>query len=130
MRTLEAFLSVMEQQSEIDAAERARLSRIWPAADAAAEQIAAALPTAPWWSRKRRRLLFLTVCEQLDQRQETGELTDEQSQLVLALLRARDAGYRACEATFLASAGTAEPVRSITAGQLLFAVGFDRSRHR
>lgn len=129
MRTLTDFLSAMEREAGIDDAERGRLSRIWPAADAAAQRIAATLPAPPWWSRKRRRALFLDVCGQLDGLQDRGALSDEQAQLVLTLLRARHAGYRLCEATFLispAAAGT----DSLTARQLLLAVRFDRSGQR
>lgn len=85
------------QESEI-----ARLSDIWPAAEQAATDASRRLPPVGWVSFRKPFMAFVTISRYLDELQQARELTDEQVQLALTILRLRSSQYGRAERIFAA----------------------------
>lgn len=132
MRTFETFIAALQQKIPVDHQERERLATLWPAAAESAEYLEANIPPVPWLSPRRRRDIFLRICEQVDAWQDENIINDEQAQLVLTLLRARHWGYRRAESSFVGWAKTEPPAMvehlPLTARQLMLGVNFRRGQ--
>ena len=132
MRTLAEFLETLQREANLDDESLARYESLWPDAAKVADQIESNLPAVPWFSKRRRREVFVQLCERIDRLQDSGELDDEQAQLVLTLLRSRHTSFRRAETSFVSWAEIADATElakaPLTARQLLIGINYHRQQ--
>ncbi|MEX1058417.1 MAG: hypothetical protein WED11_11840 [Natronospirillum sp.] len=79
-----------------------RLAGLWPDAESAATEAIRHLPPMGWFSFRKPFMAFVTLCRVLDQLQTQRDLSDEQVQLALTILRMRSEPYQKAEKVFSA----------------------------
>lgn len=93
MITLENFKAILKKAGSLDQESEETITRCWDSSHKAACLVKSRMPGIGFFSVAKRMNCFLAVCSDLDALIDRGEITLEDSQLALNILRLSDSTF-------------------------------------